>query len=169
MIDMMQAVIDHGTGRRLRYAYDMKGPIAGKTGTTNSNSDGWFVGCVPQLVTSVWVGGDERDIHFNSTSIGQGAASALPVWALYMRRVYADKRLGYDSNREFENPKQLMTIIRREFRLLMVVITKMKVKQKNTLLKVKSLSRLRSPKAAEKTILNKYVLDYDVLGNSCAS
>ena len=107
MIDMMQAVIDHGTGRRLRYAYDMKGPIAGKTGTTNSNSDGWFVGCVPQLVTSVWVGGDERDIHFNSTSIGQGAASALPVWALYMRRVYADKRLGYDSNREFEKPEAI--------------------------------------------------------------
>lgn len=102
MIDMMKAVIDHGTGRRLRYAYDMKGPIAGKTGTTNSNSDGWFVGCVPQLVTSVWVGGDERDIHFNSTSNGQGAATALPVWALYMRRVYADKSLGYNPEQDFE-------------------------------------------------------------------
>lgn len=107
MIDMMKAVIDQGTGRRLRYAYDMKGPIAGKTGTTNTNSDGWFVGCVPQLITAVWVGGDERDIHFNSTAIGQGSASALPVWALYMRRVYADKSLGYDPNLDFEKPALL--------------------------------------------------------------
>ncbi len=104
MIDMMRAVIDHGTGRRLRYAYKMEGPIAGKTGTTNSNSDGWFVGCVPQLVTACWVGGDERDIHFNSMAIGQGSSSALPVWALYMKRVYADRSLGYDANREFAAP-----------------------------------------------------------------
>lgn len=105
MIDMMKAVIDHGTGRRLRYRYDMKGPIAGKTGTTNSNSDGWFVGCVPQLVTAVWVGGDERDIHFNSMALGQGSASALPIWALYMRRVYANKSLGYDPKRDFDKPQ----------------------------------------------------------------
>ena len=106
MIDMMKAVIDQGTGRRLRYAYDMKGPIAGKTGTTNSNSDGWFVGCVPQLVTSVWVGGDERDIHFNSMALGQGSSSALPIWALYMRRVYANKALGYDPERDFDGLPQ---------------------------------------------------------------
>ena len=105
MIDMMKAVIDYGTGRRLRYAYQMENPIAGKTGTTNKNSDGWFVGCVPQLVTSVWVGGDERDIHFNSTAIGQGSASALPIWALYMRRVYADRSLGYDPEADFEIPQ----------------------------------------------------------------
>ena len=104
MIDMMKAVVDEGTGRKLRYAFNMKGPIAGKTGTTNSNSDGWFVGCVPQLVTAVWVGGDERDIHFNSTAIGQGSATALPIWALYMRRVYANKALGYDPNRDFDKP-----------------------------------------------------------------
>ena len=108
MIDMMEAVIDHGTGRRLRSAYNMKGPIAGKTGTTNTNSDGWFVGCVPQLVTAVWVGGDERDIHFNSTAIGQGSASALPIWALYMRRVYADRSLGYDPNADFEKPAAIL-------------------------------------------------------------
>lgn len=107
MIDMMKAVIDQGTGRRLRSVYEMKGPIAGKTGTTNKNSDGWFVGCVPQLVTAVWVGGDERDIHFNSTAIGQGSASALPVWALYMRRVYADKSLGYDPVRDFDKPESV--------------------------------------------------------------
>ena len=104
MIDMMKAVIDQGTGRKLRSVFKMNGPIAGKTGTTNNNSDGWFVGCVPQLVTAVWVGGDERDIHFNSTAIGQGSASALPVWALYMRRVYADKSLGYDPGRDFDKP-----------------------------------------------------------------
>lgn len=104
MIDMMRAVIDHGTGRRLRYVYQFEGPIAGKTGTTNSNSDGWFVGCVPQLVTAVWVGGDERDIHFNSMALGQGSASALPVWGNYMKKVYADKALGYDPMREFDRP-----------------------------------------------------------------
>ena len=108
MIDMMKAVIDEGTGRRLRSTYEMKGPIAGKTGTTNNNSDGWFVGCVPQLVTAVWVGGDERDIHFNSTALGQGSASALPVWALYMRRVYADKSLGYDPERDFDRPVSML-------------------------------------------------------------
>ncbi len=107
MIDMMKAVIDEGTGRRLRNSYDLRGPIAGKTGTTNNNSDGWFVGCVPQLVTAVWVGGDERDIHFNSMALGQGSASALPVWALYMKRVYADKSLGYDLERDFEKPEQM--------------------------------------------------------------
>ena len=105
MIDMMKAVIDQGTGRRLRSVYNFEGPIAGKTGTTNNNSDGWFVGCVPQLITAVWVGGDERDIHFNSTALGQGSASALPVWALYMKRAYADKSLGYDPERDFEKPE----------------------------------------------------------------
>lgn len=107
MIDMMKAVIDQGTGRKLRYAFKMEGPIAGKTGTTNSNSDGWFVGCVPQLVTSCWVGGEERDIHFNSMSLGQGASSALPIWALYMRRVYANKALGYDPDLDFERPASM--------------------------------------------------------------
>ncbi len=107
MIEMMKAVIDEGTGRRLRSTYDLKGPIAGKTGTTNNNSDGWFVGCVPQLVTAVWVGGVERDIHFNSMALGQGSASALPVWAIYMRKVYANKSLGYDPERDFEKPEAI--------------------------------------------------------------
>lgn len=104
MIDMMRSVIDHGTGRRLRFRYNFQGPIAGKTGTTNENSDGWFVGCVPQLVTACWVGGDERDIHFNSMALGQGASSALPIWAIYMRKVYDDRSLNYDPLREFEAP-----------------------------------------------------------------
>ncbi len=101
MVEMMKGVINHGTGGRLRYKYNLTGPIAGKTGTTNDNSDGWFVGCVPRLVTAVWVGGDERDIHFSSTSMGQGAASALPLWALYMKKVFADSKLGYKPDEEF--------------------------------------------------------------------
>ena len=101
MLDMMKAVIDAGTGQRLRYRYGFKADIAGKTGTTNSNSDGWFVGCVPRLVTACWVGGEERDIHFLSTAMGQGAATALPVWALYMKKVYEDQSLGYSQDETF--------------------------------------------------------------------
>lgn len=102
MIDMMRAVVDQGTGRRLRTRFGLSGPIAGKTGTTNNNADGWFVGYVPRLVTACWVGGEDRDIHFNSTSVGQGAATALPVWAFYMRRVYADQSLGYRASESFD-------------------------------------------------------------------
>ena len=101
MIDMLRAVIDQGTGRRLRFKYQLDGPIAGKTGTTNNNSDGWFVGFVPRLVTACWVGGEDRDIHFNSMSLGQGASTALPVWAYYMKKVYRTKALGYDPNEDF--------------------------------------------------------------------
>ena len=101
MIDMMRAVIDQGTGRRLRYKFNLEGPIAGKTGTTNNNSDGWFVGYVPRLVTACWVGGEDRDIHFNSTAQGQGASTALPIWGLYMNRVFKDAHLGYDPKENF--------------------------------------------------------------------
>lgn len=102
MIDMMRAVIDQGTGRRLRFLYNLEGPIAGKTGTTNNNSDGWFVGYVPKLVTACWVGGEDRDIHFNNMNMGQGASSALPIWAYYMTKVYRNTALGYDPNEEFD-------------------------------------------------------------------
>ena len=105
MIDMLRGVVDQGTGRRLRFKYDLKGPIAGKTGTTNGNSDGWFVGCVPRLVTACWVGGEERDIHFASTSMGQGASSALPIWAYYMKKIYKNKALGYREDEQFDIPK----------------------------------------------------------------
>lgn len=105
MLDMMQAVIDQGTGRRLRFKYDIKGQIAGKTGTTNENSDGWFMGCVPRLVTACWVGGEERSIHFASMSMGQGASSALPIWAYYMKKIYRDRSLGYKDTEEFDIPK----------------------------------------------------------------
>lgn len=105
MLDMMQAVIDQGTGRRLRSKYDIKGQIAGKTGTTNENSDGWFMGCVPRLVTACWVGGEERSIHFASMAMGQGASSALPIWAYYMKKIYRDSSLGYKDTEEFDIPK----------------------------------------------------------------
>lgn len=105
MLDMMKAVVDQGTGRRLRFKYNFTGEIAGKTGTTNENSDGWFMGCVPRLVTACWVGGEERTIHFNSMAMGQGASSALPIWAYYMRKVYRDKSLGYSESETFSIPK----------------------------------------------------------------
>lgn len=104
MIYMLKAVIDGGTGSRLRYKYNFTGDIAGKTGTTNKNSDAWFMGITPNLVSGCWVGGDDRDIHFDSMQYGQGAAMALPVWALYMQRVYADPELGYDPKAVFDLP-----------------------------------------------------------------
>ena len=107
MVDMLKAVVNQGTGYRLRYRYGFDGEIAGKTGTTNSNSDGWFVGFVPRLVNACWVGGEDRDIHFNTTASGQGASTALPIWALYMKKVLADPTLGYSSNEKFLIPADL--------------------------------------------------------------
>ncbi len=105
MIDMLQGVINQGTGIRLRYRYNFKAEIAGKTGTTNNNSDAWFVGFVPRLVTACWVGGEERDIHFTTTASGQGAAVALPIWADYMKKVYANGDLGYSEDEKFNLPE----------------------------------------------------------------
>ena len=91
MIDMMRAVIDAGTGARLRSKYKITADMAGKTGTTQNNSDAWFIGYTPSLVTGCWVGGEERSIHFTRMADGQGAALALPIYGLYMNKVYADK------------------------------------------------------------------------------
>ena len=104
MIEMLRAVVDAGTGRRLRGNYGISGQIGGKTGTTNNNSDGWFMGFTPELVNGCWVGGEDRDIHFDATSIGQGASMALPIWGYYMKQVYADKSLGYSPNVKFDIP-----------------------------------------------------------------
>ena len=104
MIEMMRAVVDHGTGSRLRRNHGLNGQIAGKTGTTNNNSDGWFMGYTPELVNGCWVGGEDRDIHFDSTAMGQGASMALPIWAYFMKMVYADKSLGYHPNAKFDIP-----------------------------------------------------------------
>ena len=105
MLDMMKAVIDQGTGRRLRSKYGLTAQIAGKTGTTQRNSDGWFMGVVPRLVSGCWVGGENPNIHFNSMAYGQGAAMALPVWALFMKKVYADPSLGYLQSETFSIPQ----------------------------------------------------------------
>ncbi len=95
MLPMMCDVIDHGTGIRLRYRYGIKAQMGGKTGTTNNNSDGWFMGFTPSLATGVWVGGEERSIHFDKMADGQGANTALPIYALYIKKVYADSTLMY--------------------------------------------------------------------------
>lgn len=101
MVDMLKAVVSSGTGRRIHNYFKLAGEMGGKTGTTNENSDGWYVGLTPRLVTAVWVGGEDRDIHFQSTSIGQGAASALPICGAFMQKVYADASLGYDKEARF--------------------------------------------------------------------
>lgn len=105
MLDMLRAVVNEGTGNRAKRNYGIKAEIAGKTGTTNLNADGWFIGFTPSLVSGVWVGGEDRDIHFDTMRDGQGAAMALPIWGLYMQKVMADKTLGYDQNEKFEFPK----------------------------------------------------------------
>lgn len=104
MLVLLQAVVNEGTAGRLRYKFGLKNEIGGKTGTTDRNSDAWFIGFTPQLVSGCWVGGDDRDIHFDSTSMGQGATMALPIWAYFMKKVYADKALGYDINATFDLP-----------------------------------------------------------------
>lgn len=102
MLYMLKAVVDGGTAKRLRFKYNLNGEIAGKTGTTNNNSDAWFMGITPSLVSGCWVGGDDRDIHFDNMQYGQGAAMALPIFAYYMKKVYADRQLGYDEEAVFD-------------------------------------------------------------------
>ena len=105
MLIMLRAVINEGTGGRVRFRYGIQADMGGKTGTTNNNSDGWFMGFTPSLVSGVWVGGEDRDIHFDTMLYGQGASMALPVWAIYMNKVYADKSLGYSQDERFEIPE----------------------------------------------------------------
>ncbi len=104
MLVMLRAVINEGTGGRVRRLYNITADMGGKTGTTNNNSDGWFMGFIPNLVSGCWVGGEERDIHFDRMADGQGASMALPIWSLYMNKVYADKELGYSQKDSFDIP-----------------------------------------------------------------
>ncbi|WP_027076611.1 penicillin-binding protein 1A [Maribacter antarcticus] len=122
MVDLMKGVTEGGSGTRLRhnynkdnsvykkvitgYPYGLTNPIAGKTGTTQNNSDGWFMGMVPNLVTGVWVGGEERATHFKSITYGQGATMALPIWGLYMKKNYANEELAI-STADFEKPEDM--------------------------------------------------------------
>jgi penicillin-binding protein 1A len=106
VLELMKGVVEGGTATRLRGRYQLNNPIAGKTGTTQNNSDGWFMGLTPELVTGVWVGCEDRAAHFRSTALGQGANMALPIWGLYMQKVYADKKLRV-SKSDFHQPAQL--------------------------------------------------------------
>ena len=103
MLTLMKGVVESGTGRRIQFKYKLMNPIAGKTGTTQNNSDGWFMGLTPDLVTGVWVGAEDRSVHFRSTNLGQGANMALPIWALYMQRVYNDPSIKLSMG-DFEKP-----------------------------------------------------------------
>jgi len=102
MLYMLKTVVDGGTASRLRHKYNFTGDLAGKTGTTNNNSDAWFMGITPSLVTGCWVGGDDRDIHFDSMQMGQGATMALPIFAIYMNKVFKDQHLGYNEKAVFD-------------------------------------------------------------------
>jgi penicillin-binding protein 1A len=106
MIQLMRGVVDGGTGSRLRFRYKLTNQIAGKTGTTQHNADGWFIGFTPELAAGAWVGGEDRSIHFNSMVEGQGATMALPIWAKFFNKVYADKSLKVSKD-EFPKPKYL--------------------------------------------------------------
>lgn len=105
MLEMLKGVMNGGTGSRMRYKYKIECDMGGKTGTTNRNADAWFMGFTPSLVSGCWVGGEDRDIHFDSTRMGQGANMALPIWAYFMKKVFADRSLGYDSNEKFDIPE----------------------------------------------------------------
>lgn len=105
MIEMLRAVVQQGTSWRLKGRYNINADVAAKTGTTQNQSDGWYIAITPKLATGVWTGGEERSIHFNNLELGQGASMSLPTWAYYMRRVYANPDLGYSEKDVFEKPQ----------------------------------------------------------------
>ncbi len=107
IVSILLNVVDSGTGASLRSRYGIRAQMGGKTGTTNSNSDSWFMGFTPDLVTGVWVGGEERYIHFNTMAFGQGARAALPIYGLYMQKVYADPKLPYSQDAKLEFPDNM--------------------------------------------------------------
>jgi penicillin-binding protein 1A len=126
-LNLLEGVTQHGSGVRLRhsgleetnpiyksvvtgYPYAFENPIAGKTGTTQNQSDGWFMGMVPNLATGVWVGGEDRSVHFESIGYGQGATMALPIWANYMKGLYANPDLGV-SQEEFAKPEEVSILL----------------------------------------------------------
>jgi len=117
ILNLMEGVTQGGSGTRLRttwprpkyitgYPYQFENAIAGKTGTTQNQSDGWFMGMVPNLTTGVWTGGEDRSVHFEEIYKGQGASMSLPTWALFMKKCYADKTLNI-SKKPFDEPEEL--------------------------------------------------------------
>lgn len=109
MLQLMKGVVQIGTGVRLRYRYKLNMPIAGKTGTTQNNSDGWFMGITPDLVSGCWTGAEDRAVHFDRTEMGQGASMALPIWARYMQKIYADKTIKISQD-DFEKPAKKIDV-----------------------------------------------------------
>ncbi len=105
MVYMLQNVVSGGTGQRLRYLYKLDMPLGGKTGTTQRNSDAWFMGFSPDIVAGCWVGGEDMSVRFRSMHYGQGASAALPIFGLFMKKVYADTSLGYSKETKFNLPE----------------------------------------------------------------
>lgn len=108
MTEMMKSVVDSGTASSLRTIYGFDNEIAGKTGTTQNNTDGWFIGYTPVLITGVWVGGDHPKVRFRYGGYGQGASAALPIWARYMQKIYRDPLYRYSKNLSFEIPEKVL-------------------------------------------------------------
>ena len=104
MLVLLQGVVNGGTGSRMRFKYNVTAEMGGKTGTTNRNSDAWFIGVTPDLVSGVWVGGEDRDIHFDNMAYGQGASMALPIYAYYIKKVYKNAGLPYKETAKFPLP-----------------------------------------------------------------
>jgi penicillin-binding protein 1A len=105
MVELLRYVVNHGTGGRTRYRYKLTADICGKTGTTNDNTDGWFMGFTPELIGAVWTGGEDNKVRFRSTALGQGANMALPIWGLFFQKLYADPTLGYTQTTRFPYPQ----------------------------------------------------------------
>lgn len=110
MVEMLRNVVNHGTGRRLRYRYKFEADMCGKTGTTQNHSDGWFLGFTPELIAAVWTGGEDRVVRFRTIDKGQGAHLALPIWAGFFERLYADTTLGYFQDTKIEPPKGKLSV-----------------------------------------------------------
>lgn len=104
MLVLLQGVVNGGTGSRMRFKYNVNAQMGGKTGTTNRNSDAWFIGVAPDLVSGVWVGGEDRDIHFDNMTYGQGASMALPIYAYFIKKVYKNTALPYKESAKFKLP-----------------------------------------------------------------
>ncbi len=109
MINLLEGVVQFGTGARLRGQYKFTNAMAGKTGTTQNQSDGWYMGITPNLVSGCWVGCEDRIVHFRSLELGQGARTAMPIWALYMQKLYADQSLNIFKG-DFEKPSQPISV-----------------------------------------------------------
>lgn len=107
MLNLMEGVVNFGTAVRIRSKYNITAEIASKTGTTNNNSDGWYIGITPKLVTGIWVGAEDRSVHFDNTTMGSGTNMALPIWAEYMLKIFNDQRLGITQEDKFEKPEEV--------------------------------------------------------------